>query len=465
MSGEKSDIKHKINRAETTNECLSSRAGLSLIARYIFSTCICRLLSKIFVFAKKTSKGIKLQSLFHQIICFFFDGSNLRLTNFDELSKDEGYAASIETDSKQMASSHSVKRFFQAISMVRVWLFRRVLRRLFIWRLGIEKPDVIKIGLDTMVMDNDDALKREGVDPTYKKVKGFQPLQMYWGRYIIDAIFRNGKAHSNHGNHAERMVREMVKLIRNEYSEIVPIILMADTGFFDIKLFELCDRLQIGFVIGGKMYNDIKESVANMPENNFSQYSRNGQTWLYCEFMDKRKSWDTSWRTIYTKPISDEEGQILLEFARPETIIYTNIGMDNSITKSILEVKETNDTHISPQAIITLYHQRGRDELVNRGVKDFGTERLPFKRFAPNASFYYMMVISFFMFESFKYDINSDVIPVECYATTFRRRCLDIAGKIVRTGRQLLIKIASSAYRFLSFDLLWEKSICTVPIL
>jgi hypothetical protein len=43
-----------------------------------------------------------------------------------------------------------------------------------------------------MVMDNDDALKREGVDPTYKKVKGFQPLQMYWGRYLIDAIFRNG---------------------------------------------------------------------------------------------------------------------------------------------------------------------------------------------------------------------------------------------------------------------------------
>ena len=465
MSEKSSDVKHKIDRAETTDERLSSRAGLSLITRYIYSTCIGNLLSKLFAFAKKSSKGIKLQSLFHQIICFFFAGSNLHLTNFDELSKDEGYTASIETDSKQMASSHAVKRFFQAISMVRVWLFRRVLRRLFIWRLCIEKPDIIKIGLDTMVMDNDDALKREGVDPTYKKVKGFQPLQMYWGRYLIDAIFRNGKAHSNHGNHAEYMVREMVKLIRKEYSKTVPIILMADTGFFDIQLFNLCDCLQIGFVIGGKMYNDIKESVVNMPENSFFKYNRNKQTWLYCEFMDKRKSWDTAWRTIYTKPISDEEGQILLEFARPETIIYTNIGMDNSVTKSILEVKGTNDTKISPQAIITLYHQRGRDELINRGFKDFGSEHLPFKRFAPNAAFYYMMTISFFLFESFKYDIDSDIIPLQWYATTFRRRCLDIAGKIVRTGRQLIMKIASSAYRNLSFDLLWKKSICAVPIL
>ena len=167
---------------------------------------------------------------------------------------------------------------------------------------------------------------------------------------------------------------------------------------------------------------------------------------------------------IYTKPISDDDGQILLEFARPETIIYTNIGMDNFITKAILEVKETKETTISPQAIITLYHQRGRDELVNRGLKDFGAEQLPFKRFTSNAAFYYMMVISFFLFESFKYDIDSEIIPLQWYATTFRRRCLDIAGKKVRTGRQVIMKITCSAYQLLRFDVLWEKSICTISI-
>ena len=62
------------------------------------------------------------------------------------------------------------------------------------WRLQIEKPELIKLGVDTMVLDNDAARKREGVEPTYKKVKGFQPLQMFWGRYLVDAIFRNGKA-------------------------------------------------------------------------------------------------------------------------------------------------------------------------------------------------------------------------------------------------------------------------------
>ncbi|MEJ2628132.1 MAG: IS1380 family transposase [bacterium] len=458
------NVKHKIDRIGTTTDCLASRAGLSLISKYITSTRISTILSDVFSFLRKSSKGTRLSSLFHQLICFFFDGTNHHLTHFDNLVKDKGYAASIETPLYQMASSHAMKRFFQAFSVVRVWLFRKIIQRLFLWRLSIEKPEVIIIGLDTMVMDNDEAKKREGVEPTYKKVKGFQPLQMYWGRYIIDTIFRNGKAHSNHGTHVKQMVTNVVKLIRNHYSATVPIILVADTGFFSEETFKLCNQLGIGFIIGGKMYNDIKELISGKPENEFFEYTRKGKTWFFCEFMDQRKKWETSWRTIYTKPISDDDGQILLEFERPETIIYTNLGMNNSITQTVLKVKGTQETTISPQAIITGYHKRGCDELINRGLKDFGTEILPFKRFTANAAYYYMMIISFFLFESFKYDIDCEIIPLSWYATTFRRRCIDIAGKIVKTGRQLILKIAESTYHLLQFDILFSRSVSPFPI-
>ncbi|MBN2737362.1 MAG: hypothetical protein JXR70_10315 [Spirochaetales bacterium] len=56
--------------------------------------------------------------------------------------------------------------------------------------------------------------------------------------------------------------------------------------------------------------------------------------------------------------------------------------------------------------------------LENRGLKDFGNEQLPFKRFASNAAFYYMMVISFFLFETFKYDIDCEQITLQWYAET-----------------------------------------------
>lgn len=464
MSKKDPNVKIRITKVEVTDQRLSSRGGLSLIARYIWSSKLPQMLSDLFSFLRKSSKGAKLHTIFHQIICFFFDGSDFHLTRFDDLSKDEGYAATIEIPQDKMVSSHTVKRFFKSISKIKVRIFRKVLQNMFIWRLNIEKPEIIKLGIDTMVLDNDDALKREGVDPTYKKVKGFQPLQMYWGRQVIDSIFRNGKAHSNHGNHVSLMVNNIVKLIRKKYSKDIPILLMADTGFFDEKLLKRFDNLDIGFVIGGKMYSDIKETITDIPDESFFEYKKNGKIWFYTQFMDKRKSWDSAWAAIYAKPLTDKDGQVLLEFARPETIMYTNIGMNNEITKKILKVKKTTENTISPQAIITLYHERARDELVNRALKDFGSELLPFKKFTANAAFYYMMVISFFLFETFKQDIDCEIIPVTLYATTFRRRCLDIAAKISSTGHELKLIISRSVFKMMRFDLLWEKSICQIPI-
>ena len=459
MSEKEVAVKHSIDKVEVTEACLTGRAGLALVSKYVKAIGIEKILTGIFSFLKKSSKGTSLTSIFHQLLCFFFDGTSLRLVRFDQLKRDDGYAASIETPPEQMLSSHAVKRFFQNISIVRVWLFRKVLRRLFVWRLTVEKPKLITLGIDTMVMDNDEADKREGVEPTYKKVKGFQPLQMYWGRYLVDAIFRNGKAHSNYGDHVIRMISTSVKLIRRSYRSDVPIVLAADSGFFDQKILKYCENLQIGIIVGGKMYDDIKEFIAAAPDESFDEYKGAGNTWVFTEFGGRRKCWDRFYRVIYTKPIADDCSQILFGFARPETIIYTNLGLDNEITRSILARHDEKPTHISPQAIITTYHQRGRDELVNRGLKDFGGEQLPFTRFAPNAAFYYLMVISFFLFEVFKKDVGADIIPLTWYATTFRRHCIDVAGKIVRTGRQVILQVTRATWEFLRLDILWARCV------
>ena len=133
----------------------------------------------------------------------------------------------------------------------------------------------------------------------------------------------------------------------------MPIIFIADTGFFNKTMFEWCDKNNVGFIVGGKMYVDIKDRINSLSDKEFHEYTRKGKTWFYCEFKDKRKSWDTFWRLIYTKPIADDTGQIFLEFERPETIIYTNLGMKNKITEKPLEVKKVSDSEatISPQAI------------------------------------------------------------------------------------------------------------------
>ena len=127
-----------------------------------------------------------------------------------------------------------------------------------------------------------------------------------------------------------------------------------------------------------RFLSTVKSSADQLPDGSFWEYKKGTKAWLYTEFGNRRKSWKRFWRTIYAKPITEDDGQILLEYARPEVIIYTNLGMNNEITRSILRAHKRDETKISPEAIINAYHFRARDERVNRALKDFGTEHLPF---------------------------------------------------------------------------------------
>lgn len=448
---------HKINRMDVTRDTLSGRGGLSLFVRYLHGINIYHLVCPLFPGMRKSAKGLPVWNLFKQVFCFFLDGTSRHLTYFDQLGRDPGYAAVIENGADEMASSHQVKRFFNSFPQVCAGLFRGALKHLFIWRLKLEKPAVIELMIDTMVMDNDDAKKRHGVQPTYKKVLGFQPLQIIWNGKVVDAIFRGGKKNGNCGDSVVNMVTALVRLIRKEYGD-VPIILRLDAGFFDEKNFAAFDKLNIAFISAGKMYNSVKDHVRNAPDDLWGKYDNGHQVWSYLEWSHRCDVWEREYRTIYTRPLY-EDGQGVLEFARPDGVALTNIGVHPAVTARL------GGEHRKTEFIIQSNHRRGADELAHRGLKDFGFEELPFKHFAPNTAFYYCMLISFFLFETFKEDVLSSAlpegIPATSYATTVRRKAVDFAVKIVRAGGQVILKVTTAVMESLRFDKLWE--LCQNP--
>lgn len=445
----------RINKIGTTTDTLTSRGGLSLFVRYLRNIEIFPHLHLLFGCIRKSSKGQSVIEIFKQLFCFFVDGTSRHLVYFDKLKEDSGYAGVIESSSQTLLSSDSVKRFYRSFYWFQIWLFRMVLQMLFIWRLNLTKPSIIELGVDGMLMDNDEAEKRHGVEPTHKKYKGFHPLQMTWDRFIIDAVFRGGKKHCNHGDTVEKMVRHIVSKIRNKYREDVPIIIKTDSGFFDQKLFEVFEELGIGYICSGKLYNDIKEHIKKSDQSGWCCYENKKQSWDYLEFMDRRDSWSTFRRAIFCRAVYDGKQQ-LLDFARSETIIYTNIGMcqeiDNQLKSAGCEYFFKADN------VIECAHSRGKDELIHRAFKDFGHEELPFKRFAPNAAYYYTMVLAFFLYEIFKEDVCSVVVPVVSYATTLRRKIIDIAAKIAKTSGEIILRVTTSTWKHIKIDILWEKS-------
>ncbi|MEA3350680.1 MAG: IS1380 family transposase [Chloroflexota bacterium] len=454
-TGQRKEKTNRITGVGITPDQLTSRGGLSLFGRYVEGIGIRPTFNRLFGSMRKNGKGQPIDAIMKQMLCFFADGTSRHLVHFDRLKKDSGYAGAIESGLEELISSHAAKRFFQAFSWPRIWLFRRLLQQLFLWRLRIIRPAVVELGIDTMVMDNDEAKARHGVEPTYKKKKGFQPLQMTWGRLIIDAVFRGGKKHSNNGDTVEQMVRHVVGKIRKVYRADVPIIFKMDSGFFDQDLFAVFEQLKVGYVVSGKLYDDIKDSVRAMRHTSWRIYQSKEQVWDYLEFRDRRGNWNKARRAIFCRP-RQEGAQLLLEFARPDTILYTNLGVGEEIDEQLTGAGHTEK--MSAHGVIALAHGRGCDELVHRGFKDFGHEELPFHRFAPNAAWYYLMTVAFFLFESFKEDVCAGVVPVTSYATRVRRTIIDCAAKLVRTGGKLILKVTQATWNALKWDVLWKRS-------
>lgn len=448
-----------IDGIEVTNDCISGRAGLSFFVAYLHGISIFPVIDQWFGTLRKGNKGSSTIELFKQILCFMLDGTSRHLVYFDDLKRDRGYGACIESTEQDMASSHTIKRFCKSFSFFQVFLFRKLLQKLFIWRLNIQQPEVVELGIDTMVMDNDDAQCRHGVKPTYKKKKGFQPLQMNWGRYFVDAVFRGGNKHSNHGDTVQKMILHVVKRIRKEYRSDVPIIIRLDSGFFDQKIFEICEQLGVGYICGGKMYKDIKAFAEGTTQwNRFSTPGKE-DVWEYAEFGSKRDNWKKYRRALYCRLINNGP-QLRLPGTRPDTVIITNLGLSGRIDE-LLEQAGQSSRYLSANSILAGYHVRGSDELANRGLKDFGHEQLPFKCFTPNAAWYYMMLVGHFLFEAFKEDAGDSAVAVTAYASTVRRQLIDIAGKIVKHSGRVVLKVAHSTFESLQLDDLFKR--CTHP--
>lgn len=450
-SGRKS--KKGITTIKKTDEMLTSRAGLGFASQYVDSQIWLMKMLQSCGDMKGSSKGLHSGEQLRQMILNFIDGTSTHLSVFDEKCTDPSYAPLIGAD--KLLSTSSAKRLLKRI---RPRTIMRMIDMSFMKRLKKEKAPYIKLDLDTVVFENDSSQTREGCSVTYKRVKGFQPLMMKWNGYVVSADFREGKAHSNHGDDALNMISHVVSVVRKAVS--VPIILTADGGFFDQRIMSLCESLKIGYVIGGKQFKKIRERVQLIPEDEFSVFRKDNDSlneWYYTEFMDKRDNWDTERRLVVTQLRSVGEQMIIPGMGRM-SLSYTNLGIDPELMRSFEDAGV--DYLAKTENIIMLAHNRGEDELAHRHIKDFATrEQFPCKDFDMNRAYFEIMILAFNLYESFKRDCLDGVMPITSYPEKIRRKFIDTAGRIVKTARRTILAIPKIVMEQLSLEEVWQKAV------
>ncbi len=456
-------MKTKITKIRATNDKISSRGGLALFLRYIANIKLYELIASVFLLKIIFGgKGLSLQQFLKQIFAYFMDGTDMSISGFDKKKTDKGYASVLENIETDMASSHQIKRFFIKLSIIPNQLYDKVLHELFMWRLKMESPKIIFLGIDTMVLDNDDSKKKEGCEVTYKKKKGFQPLHITWGPFLIDVLFRNGKAHSNHGTDYTDRIKAIVELIRERYSCDVPIILCADSGFADQKAFDYFDTINVHFITTSRIYEDIKEYSELMPSEQYEELAKDKLIWRLFEFASKRGTWKRFRRSIFTTLSCDENGQYIIGIGnkRTDNLIFTNIGTNEVADQRL--VKAGGEEYLKAINIVKLSHQRGADELIHRSIKELATkEQLPFKRMGMNRAYYFMLVIVHFIFETYKRDVTNEVLSITSYPNTFRRKVIDFATKITSGSGYVILNIPKTIFDNFKLNDLWKK--CQSP--
>ncbi len=180
------------------------------------------------------------------------------------------------------------KEIFSVVKKTMFKELQKILIKLFVWRLKIKNPKVIILGLDTMVLNNDDAKKRNGVTYTYKKVNGYHPLHMYWNGFIVNLAFHEGSESPNHGDDLFTMLEETVKEIRKCYDKEVPIIVVSDSGFFDQKYFKKLEDLKLFFICGGRILDSIKLDLMKRLPEEWRRFEKKGDVIEYLDFRDRR---------------------------------------------------------------------------------------------------------------------------------------------------------------------------------
>ena len=128
------------------------------------------------------------------------------------------------------------------------------------------------------------------------------------------------------------------------------------------------------------------------------------------ELGNRRGSWEKFRRALFCRPAYEDQ-QRLLAFARPDQILYTNLGCGSAVDEQLQQAGL--ERWLQAEAILQGYQGRGADELVHRALKDFTSQTLPFKRFAANAAYYYTLLVAFFLYECFKEDVCQPVVPAQ----------------------------------------------------
>ena len=436
-------------KLKTTKEQLTSRAGLVVVAQIMKQLELSKSIDNHFP-VSKSNRGISASSYLETLILMQHEGY-FHLDEVKHFHDDEALMPllGINRMPKASAIGNWLRRLgnngqgLQALSQVNKPVMKAALHHCRGITLDIDATEIISHKADAQW--------------TYNKNQGYMPMVGHIAEVgmVVACDFRTGNTPPSKDNLAF-ILQCRSALPQDCYIKALRI----DSAGYQAKIIKYCEEQAIHYAIRAKMSAGIKEHIESREEKDWQPLiHKNGEA-SQSQSTCRTVHWITGHETPLTLVIQRKAIKGQLELDTEEPVDSTEITDQSYIYRSIV----SNHEDWTDSKIIHWYNQRGEDSenRIKELKLDFGGDVLPCSDFGANALYFMISALSFNLLALMRLFLPEELAHHR--AGTIRWRLYAIAGKIVKTGRQIFIQMKDKHRVLLEAVLSRIRMIEPVPI-
>lgn len=399
-------------KMEMTSDTLTSHAGLAIFGEYLGAMGISALVDQSLP-RPGSAKGYR-PSAFVEPLLLMLHGGGRTLEDLRVLREDAGLLRLLGKSS--VPSSDAAGDWLRRMGDCGMDGLHKVNRSVLRRSLNRDGHSGYTLDIDATQL----VAEKYAAHYTYKGEKGYMPMVGHLAEtgFIIGHEFREGNV-APAARNLEFMQACEENLPRGKHIAAI----RADSAAYQAAIFNWCEDTGKFFAIGADQDVAVKASIKAIPEHDWKKVN-DGEIAETVHCMNKSKS---AFRLIVIRRPQQQD-----LFTAAEPYRYHAIASN----------RENEDTATTLQ----WYARRG-DASENR-IKDlkigFQMEYMPCGTFNANAAFFAIGVLAYNLYAGFR-NLALDTRFARSQVQTVRWQLYQVAGKIVRHGRQLILKVSHAA--------------------
>ena len=417
----------------TTNDLLTSRAGLVTIAQLMDSMRFSELVDQHFP-QPKSNRGFKPSLFVNSMILMLHEGGAC-LDDLRYIREDKGLCRLLGMKEIPEVDSMGdwLRRQGQAGVKAVIEINRSVLQR------ALHHRKEVTLDIDATLS----ASKNQNAKWTYKKCTGYMPIVGHIAEtgQVVSTDFREGNVAPSNDNLAfihqcEAALPTDVRMTK----------LRIDAAGYQVAIIDECIERHIQFAIRAKMSTSLKTHIEALIDDQWQPLlNRDGKIIegeSVCRLVHTMEKSQHAFTVIVQRKKIEGQLPLDLETETSGELIQRGIYLYRAIA--------TNRTEMTDSKCVRWYNQRAEDSenRIKELKKDFGAERMPCADFDANALYFCLCALAYNLFALMRALLS--VRFERCRAKTIRWRLYALAGKVVMHGRKLYLKVKASHRQLLT---------------